>query len=165
TYNLDNGSDLVPLLTATSPAQIPGAVSAVLAQVQASDIPARAQVLAEEIAAARPELIGLQEASVWTVQPFGSPAPTATYDILGDMPGDLAARGQHYAVAVPAPAFAGALPDAAGELVALQDFNVILVRTDLPARQLTVSNPQEGLFATQASFQVGGTGPTIQDSR
>jgi endonuclease/exonuclease/phosphatase family metal-dependent hydrolase len=154
-YNLDDGSDLVPLLTATSPAQIPAAASAVLAQVAASDPAARARALADQIAAAGPALVGVEEASVWSVN------GAVKYDLLQDMVNDLNAMGQHYAVVATAPAFGGTLPDAEGNYVSLQDRNAILARTDLPPGELSLSNVQSGDFATYASFPVGGAGGPV----
>ena len=61
TYNLNNGSDLIPLFSVQSPEQIPAAVSQVLAEVDSSNIPARAVALAHVIEAAHPDLVGVQE--------------------------------------------------------------------------------------------------------
>jgi endonuclease/exonuclease/phosphatase family metal-dependent hydrolase len=150
TYNLNNGSDLIPLLTATTPQAIPGAVSQVLAEVQASDIPDRAVALAHVIAKAHPDLVSVQEASVWSVN------GVTRYDVLGSLMADLAKDGQHYAVVAKANAFGGVLPDAQGEYVGLQDQNAILARTDLPANQFQVSNAQSGFYAASFVLNIGG---------
>jgi endonuclease/exonuclease/phosphatase family metal-dependent hydrolase len=150
TYNLNNGSDLIPLLTAQTPQAIPGAVSAVLAEVTASDIPDRAVALAKVIATAHPDLVGVQEATVWSVN------GVTRYDVLGSLVNALARQGQYYAVAAKVNAFGGALPDAQGEIVGLQDQNAILVRTDLPLRQFHVSNPQSGFFLAHFDLPLPG---------
>ena len=146
TYNLNNGSDLIPLFSVTSAGQIPGAVSQVLAEVTASDIPDRAIALAHVIEASHADLIGVQEASVWSVN------GVTRYDVLGDVMKALAHDGAHYRVASTVNAFGGQLPDAQGDYIGLQDQNAILVRTDLPARQFQVTNAQSGFYA--ASFDL-----------
>jgi hypothetical protein len=153
TYNLDDGADLTPILTDVftgHPEQIPQAVSALWAEVQSTDIPARAQAVAGEIAAAHPDLVGLQEATVWTVN--GVPQ----YDMLTSLVNALAARGQHYAIAEKDPAFAGALPDVNNNLIGVQDQEAILVRTDLPKGRLRVSDAQSGTFAAHLSLPLPG---------
>jgi endonuclease/exonuclease/phosphatase family metal-dependent hydrolase len=152
--NLDEGTDFLPILAITSAAQLPAAVSATFAQVQASDIPGRMQLLADEIAAGQPELAGLQEATVYTVN------GVTQYDMLGSLLSDLAADGQHYGVVVKSPESAPiALPDASGNIITWQDSNVILARTDLPPGALRLSNPQDGQYATHLTFALPGLPP------
>jgi endonuclease/exonuclease/phosphatase family metal-dependent hydrolase len=152
--NLDEGTDFLPILAVHSAAGIPAAVSATFAQVQASDIPGRMKLMAAEIAAAQPELAGLQEATVWTVN------GVTRYDVLGSLLADLAADGQHYAVAVKALENVPVkLPDAAGNILSYLDYNVILARTDLPPGFLCLSNPQEGQYAAHLNFAVPGLPP------
>jgi endonuclease/exonuclease/phosphatase family metal-dependent hydrolase len=150
TYNLHNGTDLAPLFRVQSPEQIPGAVSQVLAEVTASDIPGRAVALAHAIAASHADLIGVQEASVWTVN------GAVRYDILSEVMQALAHDGVHYRVASVVNAFGGQLPDAQGEIVGLQDRNAILVRTDLPRGQFQVSNAQTGFYTAHFSLPLPG---------
>jgi endonuclease/exonuclease/phosphatase family metal-dependent hydrolase len=150
TYNLNNGSDLIPLLAAQTPQAVPRAVSQVLAEVTSSDIPDRAVGLAHGIASAHPDLVGVQEASVWTVN------GVTRYDVLGSLMKELARDGQHYAVAARVDAFGGQLPDAQGEIVGLQDQNAILVRTDLPRKQFQISNAQSGFFSAHLELPIPG---------
>jgi endonuclease/exonuclease/phosphatase family metal-dependent hydrolase len=150
TYNLNNGSDLIPLFSVTKPQDIPGAVSRVLAEVTASDIPDRAVALAHVIEASHADLIGVQEASVWSVN------GVTRFDLLGDVMKALAHDGAHYRVASRVNAFGGRLPDAQGETVGLQDQNATLVRTDLPARQFQVSNVQTGFYTARFNLPLPG---------
>src|SRR5262249_39062055 len=82
--NLFLGTDLKPILTAPSASALFAAVGAGWTQVQANDFPSRAQAIAGEIAAAKPDLVGLQEAMLFRtdVPPDGpaSPAETPAYD-------------------------------------------------------------------------------------
>ena len=86
TRNLYLGTDLTPILTAPSQPALFAAVAAAWAQVQSNDFPARAQALADEIAAAEPDLVGLQEAMLFRtdVPPDGpaTPAETVAYDFV-----------------------------------------------------------------------------------
>jgi endonuclease/exonuclease/phosphatase family metal-dependent hydrolase len=150
TYNLNNGSDLIPLLAAKTPKDVVLAVSQVLAEVKASDIPDRAAALAHVIEKAHPDLIGVQEASIWSVN------GVTRYDVLGSLMSALAKDGQHYAIVSKVNAFGGQLPDAQGEIVGLQDQNAILARTDLPRGTLHVSNPQSGNFTAHVSLPIPG---------
>jgi endonuclease/exonuclease/phosphatase family metal-dependent hydrolase len=152
--NLDEGTEFLPLSAVSSAAEIPAAVSATFAQVQASEIPGRMKLLAAEIAAAQPELLGLQEATVWTVN------GVTRYDVLGSLLTDLAADGQHYTAVVKSIESAPpSLPDASGNVISWRDYNVILARTDLPPGFFCVSNPQEGQYAAHITFAVPGLPP------
>src|SRR5213596_1649000 len=65
-----------------------------------TDFPARAAVIADEIARARPHAVGLQEVSQIDIDltPLGVPA-VVHQDFLAILQAELAARGLHYAVA------------------------------------------------------------------
>src|SRR5712691_1071059 len=68
TRNLYLGADLTPVIAATTPAEFLAAVSAVFAEVQATNFPERAKRLAVEIDKDKPLLIGLQEVAMWRSQ-------------------------------------------------------------------------------------------------
>jgi hypothetical protein len=59
TRNVYFGADLTPALAAQSVLGLIGAVRSIWAAVQASDIPGRAERLADEIEVRRPDLVGL----------------------------------------------------------------------------------------------------------
>ena len=61
TRNLYLGSDITPLITIPSPEAVPAAAAAIWANVQASNFPERAKVLAAEIVAQAPDIVALQE--------------------------------------------------------------------------------------------------------
>jgi hypothetical protein len=63
TRNLYQGfSTLAPLLQAT-PLQLPVVAAGIFGEAVATDFPARAEKLADEIAFSQPHLVGLQEVS------------------------------------------------------------------------------------------------------
>ena len=65
--------------------------------VQQTDFPARAELLANEIAEHEPDLIGLQEVALWQSGPPGQALQT-DYDFLAILNAAIAARGLDYEV-------------------------------------------------------------------
>jgi endonuclease/exonuclease/phosphatase family metal-dependent hydrolase len=118
--------------------------------VDRTDFATRSKLLAEEIAATRPDLVGLQEVALWRHGPMqldqiGRPDATVVdYDFLAILLADLAARGVRYEIVhvqqesdVEAPAFAGnPFTGTAGSAqdVRLTDRDVILVQSDAGIR-------------------------------
>ncbi|WP_327415617.1 endonuclease/exonuclease/phosphatase family protein [Streptomyces sp. NBC_01233] len=153
TRNLYLGADLAPVLAATSPQGLVAAVTAVWANVQATNFPERAKALADEIAESDPHLVGLQEAVLWRSQTPAGPgsATHVEYDFLQILLDELSARGKHYAAVAsvtvgsdfeaPRAAPGGVLQD-----IRLTDRDVLLARTDLPARTFSVANARTARF-------------------
>jgi hypothetical protein len=157
TRNLYLGSELGGLFTATGEMELVAAASEVWANVLASDFPARADVLAAEVAAHRPLLIGLQEVSLFTAVGAGG---SISIDFLDILLGALADAGLHYEAVAISEAFEGTLPaidPTLGFVMAtLIDRDVILVRSDVPPAQLTVLDEQAGLFDAALELPVLG---------
>ncbi|HEX9303232.1 MAG TPA: endonuclease [Thermoanaerobaculia bacterium] len=173
TDNLYVGADLTPAVAAVAsgdPAAIVAAVSEVWAKVQFTDFNARAEGLAREIEAAEPDLLGLQEASLWRSQTPADFVPGnaehVEYDFVAILLQALEARGLHYAVVAEETGFDAEFPGflseaaaAAGELsdIRLTDHEVILARTDLRTSELELSNPATGHFVTNIEFPISPT--------
>lgn len=153
TRNMYFGADLSHLFTATAGQLGPDATAA-YRQLTQSDVPARLKADAQEIASAKPGLVALQEAVIWTVTPAGQTTATVAYDFVVGLQADLARLGSPYAVAAVADGFSGALPVPAVGVVGLQDRDVILVRSHDP--QLSVSNPTSGTYAHDLTVHVAG---------
>lgn len=163
-WNVYVGARLEDLLQIQDPNQIPVEVSGLLGRIQATDFIARAGRLADLIARARPEVLSLQEISQFHTQSpgdflIGNPVAAATplADYLQILTDALAARGISYDVAAQVQNFDIELPMvnfSTGGLddVRLTDFDVILVRSDVP-----YSNPQGGNFGAFLPIQLGGT--------
>ena len=159
TRNLFLGTDLNPIFQAPSLPALFGAVGAGWAQVQANDFPARAQAIAGEIASAKPDLVGLQEAMLYRpeVPPDGAATPTQTvaYDFVNLLEDALAQRGLAYeAVSV----FTGTDAELPAGLpptldVRLTDHVVVLARADEKTADLKLSNPQSGRYAAALTVQ------------
>src|SRR5437763_15195214 len=76
TRNMDSGTDLRFIFAATDFPSFVSAMAATYAEINASNIPARASRLADEIAATQPDLIGLQEVTLWRRGPLDNSAAT-----------------------------------------------------------------------------------------
>jgi endonuclease/exonuclease/phosphatase family metal-dependent hydrolase len=164
TWNLYLGTDFVVLASVPTPAAIPPVAADLWAEVQASDFPARAKVVAARIAALAPDVVALQEVSLYRKQTpsdfAASVTPNATdvaLDFLDLVMKELAALGATYRVAVEAPNADVELPtnDGAGGVFDLRftDRDAILV-TDRVVAEAGVQQP----FVAKVNFLVGGAG-------
>jgi endonuclease/exonuclease/phosphatase family metal-dependent hydrolase len=151
--NLYLGSSLQPALEATNEVEFVVAVATIFGTVQFTDFTTRAGAVADEIAATTPDLIGLQEVSLW--ETTGPTLPGI--DFLAVLLDALDARGLDYSVAAvsenakigPAPLVVCAIPEPIGACtVTFTDRDVILVNDVTPG--LEVGNSQSGLFEAQA---------------
>ena len=153
TYNVDEGTDLAPVLSATTLEELAKAVAEVYLEVQASNIPERAAGIARQIEATRPDLIGLQEVSTWRTGPLGSPpATTVQFDALRSLLDELARRNLCYAPIAISTNLDAEAPSALGFDVRLTDFDVALARTDLSTSALKILDVQTHRFNTILTF-------------
>lgn len=108
TYNLAVGIDLDTIFLQPTLLDVEKQAEIAWGQKDQSDFALRAQAIAAEIDAARPDLVGLQEVAQYYSQqppdgpppPFGpgTPAPTLAKDFLSLLLSELTARGLDYAV-------------------------------------------------------------------
>jgi hypothetical protein len=166
TRNLYLGADLNPVIGAPSPQAIPVLAAAAWTHIQAMDYPRRAGLLAAEIAATRPQLIGLQEAVSFHIQQPGdaalggrTPATQLVYDYTQILLDSLAARGLSYRMVartvgtqVEVPIYTGRSPVPFDDLL-FTDSEVILADEGVE-----VSNPRGAVFGARLSFPLGGPG-------
>jgi endonuclease/exonuclease/phosphatase family metal-dependent hydrolase len=174
TRNLYLGASLTPIFSATSQADLIARASQAWGQVQASNFPARAERLVDEIEAERPDLVGLQEVTLYRISAFpGGPADTVALDFLAELQDEIADRDLPYDVVSQVSAFDGQLPVLVGptfpndlRTVRLTDRDVILARNDLPTSLMEVSNPSSGLYEAMIQIPIlGGAGGTLQIAR
>lgn len=147
TYNMFQGTDFVEVLSAQSFAEYLAAAQLTLQQVSDSNLPLRTQAIAHQIAISQPDLVGLEEATLWR---YGA-GPNATgvlFDPLQDLLNALAKQGQHYAPVVVADEYElqGPLTPDLSLWLRANGRNVLLARTDKPDMHL--SNPQAASFHT-----------------
>jgi endonuclease/exonuclease/phosphatase family metal-dependent hydrolase len=152
TRNLSFGTDLGPIVAATSEFEFVTAVATAYTQAQATDFPGRAKAWADEIERARPDLIGLQEAALWRTQTPAdfSPTPNATNveaDLVGLLLAELRSRGLKYEVVIAQTGYdieaPGLFPTGLVD-VRLTQREVIIARK---ASGLRLTNPQGGQYA------------------
>jgi endonuclease/exonuclease/phosphatase family metal-dependent hydrolase len=155
TQNLYVGSGLSGLVAMPSgPAEIATGSGDDWANVLASDFRTRAAALAEEVAQVRPDVVGLQEVTLWRDSPDSdfraNPVPNATRPVADNLAlftSALAARGTPYrpmAVAVTDDfEVVRRTPEGISD-VRITDRDVLLVRAD---RVEWVTSPQTGRYA------------------
>jgi endonuclease/exonuclease/phosphatase family metal-dependent hydrolase len=159
TQNLYIGTPLNDAFGASTWSELVAAGTLAWANLLASDFPTRAGALAEEIAQARPDVVGLQEVTLWRDQTpsdlLTQPSPNARHvavDFLAILEGELSARGVPYtAVATSRNAdveFARLDPGAGLVDVRLTDRDVLMVRADLEDRFF---DPRDGHYTAQFS--------------
>jgi len=176
TRNIFLGADLGPALDANTFKQFTRANGNILAEVDQTNFPLRAQALAAEIVDHKPDLVGLQEVAWWRTNPTpGAPAQgpdgvfTATdtrYDFLQLLLDQVSAQGGDYTPAVVKTEFDFEAPadtdndsntgleggDIQGRLT-MRD--VILVNDDSKVKA-KLKNPQTGTFSSLFTPNISG---------
>jgi endonuclease/exonuclease/phosphatase family metal-dependent hydrolase len=162
TYNVNEGTDFVQVEGATSLQQFLLGIGQILTQVQGTNPPERMHAVAKQILTVQPELLSLQEVDQWysgTFDPIAGKcgAMTLQYDMLQELLNSLGAQGGHYEVAAQVtqysfPPTPGLIPPATYVCAAVNDYNVILARTDLPSAIFQWSNPQSGQFVNRVTL-------------
>jgi len=164
TRNLYLGTDLGDLAAVPSPAMIPDRAATLWANVQTSNFPERAKVLAHQIVVGLPELVALQEVALVRrqvpsdYQPGDAPNATeVALDFLATLMAEIDALGGGYRVAGESPNVDVELPvsDGAGGVfdLRLTDRDVILARETVATSNF-VTMPFENTF----QFTAGGSG-------
>jgi len=159
TYNVNEGTDFEQVVGTQNLQQFLLGVGQVITQVQGTNPPERMEAVARQILEVQPELVSIQEVDQWytgTFDPVAGTCGTVTleYDMLQELLNDLGAQGGHYEVAVQVPQYVfpptpGLIPPADYLCVAVNDYNVILARTDLPSWIFQWGNPQSGQFVNE----------------
>jgi endonuclease/exonuclease/phosphatase family metal-dependent hydrolase len=134
TRNLYLGADLIPLAGARDESAFEQAAAQRYQTVLANNFPKRAKALAAEIRRAKPDLVGLQEATIWRRGADGvkdgpqTPATRVVYDSTTALLKALKAAHAPYRVAVGRDWFDFEAPTALGYDVRVTQRNAILVR-------------------------------------
>jgi endonuclease/exonuclease/phosphatase family metal-dependent hydrolase len=162
TRNLFLGADLIPLAT-TKGKEFERAAGNLLNTVKASDPEGRMKLVAGEIAKAKPDLVGLQEVTLWRTGAKNDPAPanTVVIDYLASLKRELAARGAKYRVVADQRTLNLEGPTDQDVDLRFTDGNVVLARKGVKVtkarssdfkNQLQIPTQQMGTISVNRSF-------------
>jgi hypothetical protein len=132
--NVYLGADLIPLATAPDQAAFEQAAAQRFQTVQSNNFPARAKALAAEIKKNKPDIIGVQEATIWRRGADGvkdgpaTPATQVIYDSSKELQKALKAAGSPYKEVVGRDWFDFEAPTALNYDVRITQRDIILVR-------------------------------------
>ena len=168
TYNVYLGTDFSPVIAAGSVQDFLTATARAYGELQQTNFPARAGKIADQIAAARPDVVGLEEVGIWSVSsPYAPGGPplvpfVVQYDFLQLVLDSLAARHLAYRaaaadttsdVAAPVPtAFDGQGNPTAFALIRFQDRDAIIVRAGVRWR-----DARHGVYTAFIPLDLQGT--------
>src|SRR3954463_13429340 len=111
TQNLYVGSFFQELNTAVSANEFIAAATIIYQHILATRPPERMLVIADEIAALRPDFVGLEQAAILRTG-SAPPATAVTFDLLQSLLQELAARGVPYKTVAVRPGLDAELPSA-----------------------------------------------------
>jgi endonuclease/exonuclease/phosphatase family metal-dependent hydrolase len=155
TQNMDAGTDLTFAIAELLGILPPGVgVELTYEEVLATDIPGRTALLAARVADAKPDLLALQEVTLWRIGPSVDNATTVLADQLQLLLADLAADGVPYDIVAVNTLGDLALPKASGGALRTTDRDVLLVRADLRPPALHLSDVHSNTF--DAAYSLGG---------
>ncbi|HTA46310.1 MAG TPA: endonuclease/exonuclease/phosphatase family protein [Bryobacteraceae bacterium] len=155
TQNMDAGTDLGFAIAELLGFLPPGVgVELTYEEILASDIPGRTTLLASSVADKKPDLLCLQEATLWRTGESVNTATTVLYDQLQLLLADLAAAGVSYDIAAVETLADQALPKASGGTLRITDRNALLIRADLLPPELHLSDVHSDTF--DAVYSIGG---------
>jgi endonuclease/exonuclease/phosphatase family metal-dependent hydrolase len=159
--NLYLGADIIKAAGAPTPEAQAQAATALWHTVQQTNFPVRAIALADEIQRAQPDLIGLQEVSLWRTTPPGvtnnvKDANVVAYDFLALLQDRLRALGLHYEAAVVQQEADFEVPTAEHFDLRLTMRDVILRRTNKAGQKVKVTGTLQGNYTTNLAVPIQG---------
>ena len=153
TRNLFVGTDVDQLIGITDPNQVPVVAAELWELLLANQAEARMAAIAREIAAYRPHLVGLQEASTFRTQTpadFQLNAQDVVIDFVPTLLAELAALGHEYRVVAEVRNMDVELPrlnpDFSLTDVRVTDYDVILARADVETMNAIAMNYEASWF-------------------
>ena len=151
TYNMDSGTDLQLVFYFMESDPTLG-VQLTYEELMAAGLPQRAALLADQIAAKQPDLVALEEATLWRTGPTIDTAEQPLFDQLQLLLDALAARGRKYTVVAKNELTDAALPMSSTFALRYTDRDVLLARSDLRRSDLDISNVQIRRYTNTVSF-------------
>ncbi|MGB0094656.1 MAG: endonuclease/exonuclease/phosphatase family protein [Solirubrobacteraceae bacterium] len=156
TRNLYLGANLLPIATAAPGAPFQRAVAGALASVRRTGPTARMKLVAQEIAKARPDLVGLQEVSTWSTSRVGGSKVHLIVDYLRVIKAELRRLHAPYRVVAERLSLHLRAPSSTDTEVIFTDGNAILARSDV-----TVRDAHSGNFQHQLTIPTQGIGKIV----
>jgi len=154
TRNLFLGADLIPLATTAPGAPFEQAAGKLFDEVRATDPDARMKLIAREIRDSAPDLVGLQEVSLWRTGP--APASTVAYDYTATLTKELKRLHAHYRVVGLKQGFNVEGATDRGFDIRLTLGDAILVRSGVK-----VTHVRSGTFQEQLTIPTQAIGPVV----
>lgn len=159
--NLYLGADIIKAAGAPTPEAQKQAATALWHTVQQTNFPVRATAIAGEIERTAPDLIGLQEVSLWRTTRPGvtndvKDANVVVYDFLALLQDRLRARGLHYEAEVVQQEADFEVPTAERFDLRLTMRDVILRRTNRAGQKVKVTGRLSGNYATNLNVPIQG---------
>ena len=147
TLNVYFGTDLSPVFTTKDLPGLIVTIARMWEEVQATDIPARARSIAHQIAAAAPDLVGLQEIARWST---GTPgAMSVSHDFLLLILEALQTEGAFYTPIAIAKGLDQAGPlDMKGNFLQIEDRDAVLLRIEPVPTRVRPYNIEARTFTT-----------------
>jgi endonuclease/exonuclease/phosphatase family metal-dependent hydrolase len=149
TQNMDAGTDLGFVLALGG---TPESVDLTLAEIQASNIPGRAELLAAQIATEQPAILALEEVTMWRTGPTPETATITLYDQLELLLSALADEGIPYDIVAVNTLTDLALPGSTDYALRYTDRDVLLVRSDLRPPAFHLSDVHSLLYDAALAF-------------
>jgi endonuclease/exonuclease/phosphatase family metal-dependent hydrolase len=155
TRNLFLGGNLIPLALAQPGDDFERAAGKLFDDVKATEPDARMKLVAGEIANAHPDLVGLQEVTLWRTGPKndGKPATNVQIDYLATIMKELKRRGAAYRVVADQRTLDLEGPTDRGFDIRFTDGNVVLAR-----KGVKVTNSNSSDFRNQLVIPTAAVG-------
>jgi len=165
TYNVYLGANLQPLFGENNPFRLIEKADAIFRHLDMVDFRVRAVAIAQQIIEQDPDVVALQEVSLWQTAPASNPSQLTTrYDFLQILLDELESQGHPFRAVSVNPNFHGQLPIdfPITTFGVFTDRNAIIVRTDLPTSELMTSNSAEDVYDRTLDVPVGGMTVHVQ---
>ncbi len=153
TQNMDAGTDMTYVVMGLMAGNIPWGVGLTYQEILASAIPQRVDMLAAKIAAKKPDLLVLQEATLWRTGDTPDTATNVLADQLQLLLSYLTAKHTPYDIAAVNVVNDIALAKLPSGAFRITDRNVLLVRADLRPPAFQLSDVHSDLF--EAVYSIG----------
>ena len=167
TYNMYPGAEFADIFNSQTQGELVTEVAEAFTDAQAGNVPERIDEIADQIGAASPDLVGLQEVALWRYGFPQDPAPATivAFDFLQILLDRLEARGLHYVPIAIQTNLDAELTGVFGPTSALDirftDRLVILARSDLSTSELIIEGTDAEHFQVNLPVTVLGTPITV----